>query len=204
MEIVAEIGASHGQNLETALRLCRGAANSGADAVKIQVYDKSLAKDDMVLGTGPWAGKKLSDLYSSAMLPTHFIHEIISECDNENIGWFSSVFDMKGLELLEKHQCPRYKISSFEITQLNLIAEVCKTGKPIVISTGMATFDEIRRAFETAKFSGAVDITLLKCTTAYPASLQDANLKTIEHMESSFDCKISFPTGKLAGKRSGS
>lgn len=185
--IVAELSANHGGTLARALEIVMAAAQAGADAVKFQLYDPAkMAPADLVIAEGPWAGRNAQALYREAVTPREWFPALFACAKEFGMEAFSSVFDVDGLAYLESIGCPRYKISSFEITDLALIKAVAATNKPIIISTGMATEQEISRAVSVAfngmpygKFAG---VSLLKCTSAYPATVADANLETLEHM----------------------
>ena len=191
-EVVAELSSNHNGSLPRMLKLIKSCAYAGAHAVKFQtwkvgtmVYDRGFKLED-----GPWKGRNLYELYEEAHTPWEWYPEMIELAKRMRVPWFSSVFDLPSLEMLESLDCPRYKISSFELVDLTLIAEVASTGKPMVFSTGMATIDEIDQAVMLATTSGCKDITLLKCTSAYPANAENANLATLFHMEHEFMTKF--------------
>lgn len=182
--IVAELSASHNGRLGRALNIVAAAAHAGADAVKFQLFDPAkMAPADMVIAEGPWAGRNARDLYAEAQTPREWFPTLFDYARQQGIEAFSSVFDVDGLAFLESIDCPRYKISSFEIVDLELIRSVAATGKPIMISTGMATKEEIEDARCCALLANpCFDVTMLKCTSAYPATAADANLSTMRPM----------------------
>lgn len=182
--LIAEMGASHNGSIVKALKLADAAKNAGADALKIQTFDPDLmvADKNYIIPAGPWAGRNLHELYCQTQLPWKWHEEIFGYCKHIGLECFSTPFDKKSVDFLEKLGCPRYKISSFEIVDLELILYVAQTGKPMLISTGMASMEEIRDAHMCAVEHGCSDVTLLKCTSAYPAPTSDANLATMALM----------------------
>lgn len=188
-EFIAELSANHNGSIDRAILLIKQAKAVGADAVKFQLFDPTkMAPAHLLLDTGPWAGRQARSLYAEAMTPRQWFPQLISAAETEQIPWFSSVFDLDGLAYLESLGCPRYKIASFEILDLDLIAEVGRTGKPTIISTGMSTWAEIVHAVYTRGIGidQPAKLTLLKCTSAYPAPIADANVQTIQHMAAVF------------------
>lgn len=171
VEIVAEIGASHAQDITIAKRLIKAAADAGANCVKFQTWDEMTVCQD-VIQSGPWAGKTLIDLYAEAKLPWGWHAELFAYARDLGIEPFSTPFDKKSVDFLETLGCTRYKIASFEITNLELIAYVASTGKPLILSTGMATEGEIKKASAALQRRS----TLLRCVSAYPAEPSDYNL----------------------------
>ena len=193
--LVAEISANHNGSLKQAKKLVDTAKKYGADAVKIQTYEEStmtINSDKKIfrIKSGLWRGQTFWSLYKKAKTPFSWQKSIFSYARKKRIICFSTPFDIKAVELLEKLKCPIYKIASFEITDLPLIARVAKTKKPIIISTGLANLREISRAYKTAKKNGAKDITLLYCVSNYPANLEDFNLNNILILKKKFKCKI--------------
>lgn len=175
---VAEISANHQGNLDRALTLVDAAAESGATHVKFQTWmpGTMVKKRGHVLEDGPWKGMDLVDLYAEAWLPFDWHKPLFQRAADLGIEAFSTPFDTDALYFLEGLGCPRFKVASFSIINLPLIRAIAKTGKPMIISTGMATEEEINAALEASNFA---DVTLLKCTSAYPAEAQDANLATM-------------------------
>ena len=194
--VIAELSANHSGALDNALSIVRAAAEAGADAVKLQTYrpDTITIDDDGPLfrvdsGT-VWDGRTLYDLYGEAHTPWEWHAALRDEALRLGMTWFSSPFDDSAVEFLEALDAPAYKIASFEIVDLGLIRRAASTGKPIIISTGMATFDEIAEAVDAARAGGATDIALLKCTSAYPAPPEEVNLRTIPQMADAFGTPV--------------
>lgn len=185
--IVAEIGASHAQSFDTALQLVKQAALAGADAVKFQTWDRMTVSRQMITG-GEWAGNRMDILYATAKLSWDWHKDLFQASRALGILPFSSPFDKKSVDFLESLDCFQYKIASFEITDLDLIRYVAQTKKPIVISTGMATLEEIRAAVVAAR--GCADITLLKCLSAYPAGAKGYNLAAMKDIAHRFGCHV--------------
>lgn len=179
--VVAELSANHAHSLEIAQKSLITLKGIGADAAKLQTYTpdcmtlKRKHPPFIIQGT-LWDQQSLYDLYAQAAMPLEWHAQLFSLATSLDLLLFSSIFSLKGLELLEKLNCPMYKIASFEITDLELIYHVASTQKPLVISTGIATHAEILDALEQCDHAGNSQITLLKCTSAYPAPLQEANL----------------------------
>jgi pseudaminic acid synthase len=190
--IVAEMSANHGQNFEQAVQIIHAAKEAGADAIKLQTYiaDTITINCDneyFHIGKGTiWEGRTLYDLYKEAYTPWEWQPKLKEIADDLGLDLFSSPFDHTGVDFLEKMGIPAYKIASFELVDLPLIRRVARTGKPIIISTGMAALAEIDEAVHTAREAGATQIALLKCTSAYPASPAEMNLRTIPHLAETF------------------
>lgn len=197
--IVAEISANHLGSIGRAVQLVHAAVDAGADAVKFQLFDPAkMAPAGMVIADGPWKGWNARQLYTDAATPRAWLRELFYTARERGVEAFASVFDVDGLAFLEEIGCPRYKIASFEITDLDLIRAVARTGKPMIISTGMATLSEIRAAL--LQLSGSESwyhVTLLKCTSAYPAQIEDANLATMVAMGESHDCEFGLSDHSL-------
>lgn len=173
--IVAEISANHLGSKARAHTLIGRAADAGADAVKFQLYDpERLAPAGKRIESGPWAGRDMRDLYREAMTPPEWFSDLFAWAEHYGAQAFSSVFDVDGLAFLERLGARRYKIASFELVDHDLIRAVAATGKPLILSTGMATLGEIAQAVTAA--AGCDDLTLLKCTSGYPAPVFEANL----------------------------
>lgn len=193
--IIAEISANHNGSLDRALSLVRAAAEAGADAIKLQTYTADTMTIDCnshyfrIQGT-LWDGSTLYDLYREAHTPWAW-HAPIIKCANElGMDCFSSPFDDTAVDFLENLNPPCYKVASFEVVDLGLLRKIAATGKPVIMSTGMATLAEIDTAVRTLRDSGTTDLVLLKCTSAYPASPAEANLRTIPHMAEAFRCPV--------------
>lgn len=190
--IIAELSANHGNNIEIAKKTIRAAKRAGADAIKLQTYTADTITIDVksnyfkiTQGTY-WDGQYLYDLYREASLPWDWHQELFEVAKEEGLVCFSSPFDLSAVDFLENLKVPCYKIASFEITDIPLIKYVASKGKPVIISTGIATVEDIELAIETCKSVGNNDVVLLKCTSAYPASASDANLLTISDMAQRF------------------
>jgi pseudaminic acid synthase len=194
--IIAELSANHGGKLETALETVRAAKRTGADAIKIQTYTADTITIDSkkeyfkINQNTQWDGLFLYDLYKKAFLPWEWHKPIFDLAKEIGIVCFSSPFDNSAVDLLEELNTPIYKIASFEITDIPLITYVASKGKPMIISTGIADIDDIKLAIETCKSVGNNDITILKCTSAYPAEPEDANLLTIPDLKEKFGVKV--------------
>lgn len=195
--LIAEMSGNHNQSLERALAIVEAAAGAGADAIKLQTYTAETMTLN-VRGTGfviddqdsPWAGRQLYDLYKEAHTPWEWHAPIITRAAELGLQCFSSAFDETAVDFLESLAVPAYKIASFENTDLPLIRKVAATGKPMIISTGMATAAEIDEAVCVAREAGCRDLALLKCTSTYPASPENTNLRTIPNMRETFGCEV--------------
>lgn len=195
--VIAEMSGNHNQSLERALEIVDAAARSGADALKLQTY----TADTMTLDVDTpgftiddpkslWNGRRLYELYQEASTPWDWHKPIMQRAAEHNMHCFSSPFDATAVEFLETLDVPAYKIASFECTDLPLIAKVAATGKPMIISTGMASLGEISEAVDAARNNGCTDILLLKCTSSYPAIPTDTNISTIPHLRQAFGCEV--------------
>lgn len=186
--VIAEISANHHGSLERAKELIALAKRSGATHVKFQHYRpetitvKSELPDFRVRGGTAWDGQTLWDLYESAMTPWEWTEELAHEAQKQGIPWFSSPFDETAVDFLEDHNAEMYKVASFEIIDLPLIRRIAATGKPMIISTGMASEGEIDDAVTAAESLGNRDITLLRTNSGYPASVSEMDLLTIPYM----------------------
>lgn len=193
--IIAELSANHNHNLQTAIDSIKGAASIGVDAVKIQTYTANTLtlncrKDDFILKGGLWDGKSLYELYQEAYTPWEWHEELFKVAREEGIMMFSTPFDNTAVDLLESLGNPIYKIASFEIMDTELIRYAASKGKPMIMSTGVATEQEIEEAIAACREVGNNDITLLKCTSEYPAKIEDANLSMIPDMRRRFGVDI--------------
>ena len=190
---IAEISANHCGNFILAKKLIKCAHVNGADAVKLQTYtaDTMTVKSNkkyFKIKEGLWKGYKLWDLYKKAQTPLNWHKELFRYGKSLGIKVFSTPFDDTAVDFLEKLKCPIYKISSFEMTDLNLVKKVSQTKKPIIISTGMANLREIETTVKTSRKYGAKDITLLYCVSNYPSSINDFNLNNIKILKDKFKC----------------
>ena len=194
--IIAELSANHGHNLETALATVRKAKECGADAIKIQTYTADTITLDcdneyfqIKQGT-IWDGTTLHKLYQEAYTPWEWHAAIQAEAEKEGLIFFSTPFDLTAVDFLETLEVPLYKIASFEITDIPLIEYAASKGKPMIISTGIATLADIEAAVHACRRVGNSDITLLKCTSSYPAPVEEANLLTIPNLAQTFGVKV--------------
>jgi len=196
--IIAELSANHGGDINIAKETIKAAKEIGANAIKLQTYTadtltlNSDNEDFIIKGGTLWDDKKLYDLYKEAYLPWEWHKELFDYARNIDIDIFSSPFDKSAVDFLEQFNPTAYKIASFEITDYELIRYTASRMKPIIISTGIATIDEIQDAVDICRSVGNNDIVLLKCTSAYPAPLEDANLKTIPNIEQTFNVISGF------------
>ena len=194
--IIAELSANHGNDIEIAKETIRAAKRTGADAIKIQTYTAETMTIDsdkecfMINQNTAWDGEYLFDLYKRASLPWEWQEELFKVAKEEDIICFSSPFDKTAVDFLEDLNTPIYKIASFEITDVPLIKYAASKGKPMIISTGIADIADIELAIETCRSVGNNDITILKCTSAYPAEPADANLLTIPDIKNRFGVKV--------------
>lgn len=193
--IIAELSANHNHNLQTAIDSIKAAASIGVDAVKIQTYTAdtltlNCRKDDFILKGGLWDGKSLYELYQEAYTPWEWHEELFKVAREEGVMMFSTPFDNTAVDLLESLGNPIYKIASFEIMDTELIRYAASKGKPMIMSTGVATEQEIEEAIAACREVGNNDITLLKCTSEYPARIEDANLSMIPDMRKRFGVDV--------------
>ena len=195
--IIAEMSGNHNQSLNRALEIVDLAAEAGVDALKIQTYTADTMTIDKNDGEffiedkrSLWKGESLYSLYQKAYTPWEWHQAIFQRCKEKGIIGFSTPFDFSSVDFLEELDVPFYKIASFENVDLPLIKKVAQTGKPIIASTGMASLAELGELVSTARENGCMDLTLLKCTSSYPATPEGSNLLTIPHMRELFDCKV--------------
>jgi len=194
--VVAELSANHGQRLENAAEMVRAAAEAGADAIKLQTYtpDTMTIQCDgerFRVGEGSlWEGHTLYELYREAYTPWEWHPKLQRIAKSLGLDLFSAAFDPTAVDFLEEMDVPIHKVASFEIVDIPLIEHMARTGKPLVISTGMATLGEIDEAVRTARNAGARQIALLKCTSAYPAPPEEMNLRAIPHLSETFDLPV--------------
>lgn len=193
--IVAEISANHNQNIDLAVKLIKKAKECGADAVKFQAY----TPDTLTINADnayfrikhpKWGGQTLYELYNKAYTPWSWFKKLKKIADDSGIIFFSTAFDKTSVDFLESLKVPFHKVASFELVDLPLIHYMGRTGKPIILSTGMATAKEIEEAVSTARRGGTKGIILLKCVSSYPAKPENMNLKTINHMSRKFKCPV--------------
>ena len=195
--IIAEMSGNHNQSLERALEIVEVAARTGAHAIKLQTY----TADTMTLDLkereffisddkSPWKGQSLYELYKTAHTPWDW-HQPIFDCAKKlGLICFSTPFDETSVNFLEKLRSPAYKIASFENTDIPLVQRVASTGKPLIISTGMATLEELDESVNAARQAGCKDLILLKCTSTYPATPENSNLLTLPHLKERYGCEV--------------
>jgi N-acetylneuraminate synthase len=194
--VIAELSANHGGSLETAKAVVRAAAGAGADAIKLQTYRPDTMTIDVrdgnfVVGPGTlWTGRTLYDLYAEAMTPWDWHRELMTEASGVGLHCFSTPFDESAIEFLETLNVPAYKIASFELIDHALIARAATTGKPLIMSTGMATLNEIEEAVAVAQANGDGGIALLRCNSTYPAPMDQMDLRSITAMQDRWSLPI--------------
>lgn len=190
--IIAELSANHNGSLETAIETIKSAKRSGANAIKLQTYTADTItincdKDDFIIKGTIWEGRNLHNLYQEAFTPWEWHEILFKTAKDEGLVCFSSPFDKSAVDLLESLDTPAYKIASFEITDIPLIEYVALKGKPVIISTGIAELEDIQLALDTCRKVGNNQIALLKCTSSYPAPIEEANLCMIADLRDRFD-----------------
>lgn len=201
--IVAELSANHQGSLDRALATIRAAAKAGVNAIKLQTYTpdtitiNSTKPEFVVQGDGPWAGRSLWDLYEEAHTPWDWHARLFQEAKTCGLDIFSTPFDGTAVQLLEKLGAPAYKIASFELVDDGLLRVVAATGKPVILSTGMATREEIAHALDVLHEAGCRDHILLRCTSSYPAPDDSMNLATITALASEFQCPVGLSDHSL-------
>lgn len=195
--LIAEMSGNHNQSLDRALEIVDAAAASGADAIKLQTYTAetmtlNLRAPGFVIEdeNSLWAGRQLYDLYDEAHTPWDWHKPIMERAASHGMHCFSSPFDDTAVDFLMSIGAPAFKIASFECTDLPLIRKVASTGKPMIISTGMATVSEIDEAVRAARGAGCKELILLKCTSTYPATPENTNVRTIPHLKAMFGCEV--------------
>jgi len=195
--IIAEMSGNHNRSLDRALALVDAAAATGAQALKLQTYTADTITLDVRGGAfeisdtaSPWTGRNLHDLYKQAFTPWEWHKPIMERARAQGIACFSSPFDETAVDFLDELGVPAYKIASFENNHLPLIRKVAATGKPVIISTGMASLTELDEAVTAARSAGCKHLVLLKCTSTYPATPTDTNVLTIPHLREMFGCEV--------------
>jgi N-acetylneuraminate synthase len=195
--IIAEMSGNHNQSLDRALEIVDAAAYSGAHAIKLQTYTADtitldVRTDDFVISDGAslWSGQSLHELYKKAFTPWEWHAPIMERARSRGLVCFSSPFDESAIEFLESLDVPAYKIASFENNHLPLIRAAAATGKPLIISTGLASIADLDEAVGAARSAGCRDLVLLKCTSTYPASPENTNVLTIPHLRDMFRCEV--------------
>ena len=195
--VIAEMSGNHNQSLERALEIVEAAAQAGAHAIKLQTYTADTITLNVRGGSfeindpdSLWAGQNLHDLYQQAHTPWEWHGPIMERARELGLICFSSPFDETAVDFLEDLGAPAYKIASFENNHLPLIEKAASTGKPLIISTGMASLGELDDAVRTARDAGCTQLVLLKCTSTYPASPENTNIRTIPHLRELFGCEV--------------
>ncbi len=194
--IVAELSANHNRDYQQAVRIIHAAKEAGADAVKLQTYTADTItlrcdREEFHIGGGTlWDGRNLHDLYEEAHTPWEWQPKLKEVADELGLDLFSSPFDGTAVDFLEEMAVPAYKLASCELVDMGLIRKMAGTGKPLIMSTGMATLEEVQEALQTARKEGATQIALLKCTSAYPSSPDEMNLRTIPELARRFEVPV--------------
>ncbi|OGV42612.1 MAG: pseudaminic acid synthase [Lentisphaerae bacterium GWF2_57_35] len=194
--IVAEMSANHGHDFDTAVRIIRAAKEAGADAIKVQTYTPDTLtidcdRTEFRIGKGTlWEGRTLYQLYGDAYLPWDWQPKLKSIANDTGLHFFSTPFDATAVDFLETMDVPAHKIASFELVDAGLLCKVAHTGKPVILSTGMATREEIDEAVAILRGAGCEQLALLKCTSAYPAAPEEMNLRTIPDMAQHYGVPI--------------
>ena len=193
--VIAEMSGNHGQEFANAVKIVQAAKEAGADAVKLQTYTADTLTIDcdnehfLIEGTA-WAGRNLYDLYGEAYTPWEWQPELKKLADELGLDLFSSPFDFSAVEFLEAMDVPALKIASFENVDLPLLRRIAQTGRPIIMSTGMASLAELDESVSTIRAEGGTQLALLKCTSAYPAPPEEMNLRTIPHLAQAFNVPV--------------
>lgn len=204
--IIAEMSGNHNQSLERALQIVAAAASTGADALKIQTYTPDsmtldLESNEFMISDpeSPWKGKSLFRLYQEAQTPRAWHKPILDRCHELGLICFSTPFDESAVDFLESLDVPCYKIASFENNYLDLVRKVASTGKPLIMSTGMASLAELEEAVGAARGAGCKELVLLKCTSSYPSTPEHTNLRTLPSLRALFGCEagLSDHTGGI-------
>lgn len=195
--IIAEMSGNHNQSLDRALNIVDAAAKAGAHALKLQTYTADTMTLDIREGDffvddpkSPWKGKSLYSLYQEAHTPWEWHKPIFERCKKLGLLFFSTPFDESAVDFLESLDVPCYKIASFENADIPLIRKVASTGKPMMISTGMASLSELDESVKAARENGCKELILLKCTSSYPSTPEHSNIRTIPHLRDLFDCEV--------------
>ncbi len=194
--IIAELSANHGSDIKIAIETIKAAKKSGANAIKLQTYKAETMtiksnKPDFLINQGTiWDGRNLFELYEEAFTPWEWHEELFKVAKDIGLICFSTPFDFTSVDFLEELNNPIYKIASFEITDIPLIEYAASKGKPMIISTGIAEYEDIKLAIDTCKEVGNHDITILKCTSSYPAPFEEANLTMLDRIKQDFNVKV--------------
>jgi len=194
---IAEISANHNGSFENAKKLIFEAKKNGADIVKLQTYEAknmtiNISKKDFIIKSGLWKNYKLWDLYKKAQTPLAWQKKLFDYAKKINIPCFSTAYDDEGVELLQKIKSPIYKISSFELNDVSLVEKICKTKKPIILSTGLADIKDIEKIYKILKKNKCKNFVLLYCISSYPAKINEFNLYNIKILKNKFKCEVGF------------
>jgi pseudaminic acid synthase len=200
--LIAEISANHNGSFKNAKKLILTAKKNGADIVKLQTYEPKnmtidISKKDFMVKHGLWKNYKLWDLYKMAQTPLSWQKKLFDYAKKINIPCFSTPYDDEGVELLEKINTPIYKVSSFEMSDIPLIKKICKTGKPLIISTGLAQLKDIEKIYKILKSHNCKNFVFLYCVSSYPAKIEDFNLNNIKILKKKFKCEVGFSDHSL-------
>jgi N-acetylneuraminate synthase len=203
--VVAEMSANHHQRFDEAVSILEAAAAAGANALKLQTYTPdtmtlAVKRPEFMIQGTIWEGRHLHDLYGEAFTPWEWIDDLLPIATRLGLHLFSTPFDESSVDFLEARGVPVYKIASFELTDLPLLRRVAATGRPVIMSTGMATLAEIEESVTTLRQSGCREIALLKCTSAYPAPLSDMNLRTIADLRDRFGVPVGLSDHTLTAE----
>jgi N-acetylneuraminate synthase len=190
--LIAEVSANHHQNFDQAVKIIHAAKDAGADAIKVQTYTPdtmtiACSRPEFRIEGTIWAGRNLHELYGEAYTPWEWQPRLKQVANDLGLDFFSTPFDATAVDFLEAMNVPAHKLASFELVDIPLIQKMAQTGKPLIMSTGMATVEEIGEAVQTARQAGAMQIALLKCTSAYPAPVEEMNLRTIPELARRFN-----------------
>lgn len=193
--VVAEMSANHNQDFAQAVRILQEASKAGANAVKLQTYTPNTItldcdSEDFVIKGTAWSGRRLYELYGEAFTPWDWQPKLKQVANDLGLDSFSTPFDSTAVDFLEHMAVPAYKVASFEVVDIPLLRRIARTGKPVILSTGMATLAEIEEAVTTLRGAGTTELALLKCTSAYPASPSEMNLRTIPHLSEAFKVPV--------------
>jgi len=200
--VIAELSGNHSHSIDIAEEIIRGCAEAGVDAVKLQTYTADtmtldVDRPEYAINSGTWDGRRLYELYQDASTPWEWTSRLMELATSLGLHLFSSPFDHTAVDFLEQFNPPCHKVASFEITDVTLLRAIGATQRPVIMSTGLASREEIERAIAVLRESGAGDIALLKCTSSYPANLADLNLAQISQMKADFDLVIGYSDHSL-------
>jgi len=201
--VIAEMSANHNQDFGRAVKIVEAARQAGADAIKLQTYTPDTLtipcdNECFQIGKGTlWEGRNLYDLYRDAYTPWDWQPKLKEIANELGLDLFSTAFDPSAVDFLEQMEVPLHKVASFEIVDIPLIQHMARTGKPLIMSTGMASLAEIEEAVKAARKAGATQIAILKCTSAYPAAPEEMNLRTIPHLSQAFNVPVGLSDHSL-------